>query len=71
LNIPSNPYARGEIVVIAVIGRRDPVANLHKPLRGVRIEDANLVVFLFDHCCAFISEAEVDGDPRGHTVVIL
>ena len=50
---------------------RDPVTNLHKAVRGVGVEIAQLVVGIRPNRAQLIAHADVDGEPGGRPVVVL
>ena len=70
-DIPCETRPRRPIAVIGIVGRSDPVANLHKAGRGVGIEIAQPVVGIRPNRAQFIAHADVDREPRGRPEVVL
>ena len=70
-HIPREPYARGEIVVITVVGGSLPAADLYESGGSVRIEVAKEVVCLREDRLQFVAQAEVHGECGPDAIVVL
>jgi hypothetical protein len=70
-HIPREPYARGEIFVITVVGRSLSTTDLYESGGRVRIEVAKEAVCLRQDRLQFIAQAEVQGECGPDAIVVL